>query len=74
MTEVRPPNALCAVVIRPILERLEHDPEKCVAVLGKDHVKIKELDHGDDSRRNHRALADTGSYDRRCPSISAASE
>ena len=30
---------------------LEHDPEKCVAVFGKDYAKIKELEHGDDFRK-----------------------
>ncbi len=35
---------------------LGHDPEKCVAVFGKDHSKIKELEHGDDPTINHRAL------------------
>ena len=34
---------------------LEHDPEKCVVVFGKDHAKLKKLEHGDNSKRNHRA-------------------
>ncbi len=43
--------------LSPLGAALEHDPEKCVAVFGKDHAKIKELEHDDDSKTNHRALS-----------------
>jgi hypothetical protein len=34
---------------RLLLEPLEHDPEKCVAVFRKDHAQNKELKRDDDS-------------------------
>src|SRR5712691_1576905 len=40
--------------------RLEHDPEKCVAVFRKDHAQSKNLERGGDSTKSHRALALTG--------------
>src|SRR5262245_3749679 len=38
---------------------LEHDPKRWTPVLGKDHARNNNLEHDDDSKRNHHTLSKT---------------
>jgi hypothetical protein len=38
------------------MRSLEHDPKKWTPVLGKDHAQTNNLEHDDDSKKNHFAL------------------
>jgi hypothetical protein len=44
---------------------LERDPEKCAAVLRKDHAQNNNLMRDDDSSKSHRALANHPPLDHR---------